>query len=160
MRLDDTDTSVLAQQLWVGPRELLESVGGPWYVAFRDAVEERGQQGTLFVGRAGPSVAIFVDDAVPPTVIVGAAKGDWLDPGTLRWSLNDPVTTLPVPGPQAPASVDEFLKDLRVAVEAAADAKAPSLVTCRYCGDLVAPEHALGDDSCQSCGSIVFGIVY
>jgi hypothetical protein len=117
--------------------------------------------GTLFVGRAGPSVAVLVGSAAAPRVLVGVARGSWLDPGTLRWQVGDPSATLAPPPVGAPsADVDDFLADLRAAVDAAAEAKAALLVTCRYCGALVAPEHALGDQTCHGCGSAVFGIVY
>jgi ribosomal protein L32 len=56
--------------------------------------------------------------------------------------------------------VDRFLVELREAVDAAAAAKAPTLVVCRYCGNLVAPEHAIDVSTCHGCGSSVFGIVY
>lgn len=161
MRIDETDTSVLAQQLRVGPRELLESIGGPWYVTLRDPAAERELPGTLFVGRAGPSVALFVDTAPCPNLHVGVASGQWIDPATLLWQVGEPSRTLTTPIASAPsAEVDAFLEGLRVAVDAAADARAPQLVTCRYCGTLVAPEHALGEESCQDCGTVVFGVVY
>ncbi len=161
MRIDETDTSVLAQQLRVGPRELLETVGGPWQVSARDAVDEHVLPGTLFVGRAGPSVAVLVRTGAASEVQVGVARGSWLDPGTLRWQVAEPSTTLTAPPADAlPAEVDAFLVDLGAAVDAAAEAKAPQLITCRYCGALVAPEHALGEDTCQGCGTSVFGVVY
>ena len=46
------------------------------------------------------------------------------------------------------------------AVDAAAQSKSPSLVICRYCGALVAPEFSLGEELCMGCGSSVFGVVY
>ena len=161
MRIDETDTSVLAQQLRVGPRELLETIGGPWHVCARDAVDERVVPGTLFVGRAGPSVALLVGIGAEPGVQVGLARGSWLDPATLRWRVVEPSVTLTTPPVDAPSTdVDAFLTALGAAVEAAAEAKAAHLVTCRYCGALVAPEHALGDDTCQDCGTSVFGVLY
>ena len=53
-----------------------------------------------------------------------------------------------------------FLGRLADAVDDAFAAKRPSLVICRYCGALVAPEHALDDDICHGCGTRFLGVVY
>lgn len=161
MRDDGSDTTQLAQRLRLGPGELLETVGGPWRVVRRDGGDEILAPGTLFVGRAGPAVAILVSDEASPLVRVGVALGSWIDPGTLAWSVAEPSVSLRTPDRDAPAGeVDAFLADLGAAVEAAYAVKAPTLVTCRYCGSLVAPEHALRDDTCHACGTNVFGVVY
>lgn len=99
MRIDETDTSALAQQLRVGPRELHETIGGPWYVVGRDPGAERERPGTLFVGRAGPSVALLVGSDRVPVVEVGEARGSWIDPGNLLWSVGAPSTMLSAPRP-------------------------------------------------------------
>jgi hypothetical protein len=161
MWIDGSDTTQLAQRLRLGPKELLETLGGPWQVVRRDTGDEILAPGTLFVGRAGPSVAILVSDDPSPLVEVGVARGAWINPGTLAWSLAEPVETLVTPERDAPSLlVDRFLAALGTAVDAAFAAKAPSLVTCRYCGSLVAPEHALREDTCHGCGTSVFGVVY
>jgi hypothetical protein len=161
MRIDETDTSELAQRLRVGPRELLETVGGPWYVTSRDDGAERERPGTLFVGRAGPSVAVLVGTEESPEVEVGVAVGRWTDPGTLVWDVGTPGVGLTAPGPNAPSTeIDAFLAELGVVIDDASAAKARHLVTCRYCGILVAPELAFGEDSCQGCGTTVLGVVY
>jgi hypothetical protein len=158
---DETDLTQLAQRLHVGPRELREAIGGPWLIVDRDPADEIARPGTLFIGRAGPSVAVLVGDEAVPDVTVGVATGEWPTPGQLVWSLVDP--TRPVRSPAAHASDDEvrdFLDAVGHAVDDAFDAKRPTLVVCRYCGDLVAPEHALDDRTCHGCGSAVRGIVY
>ncbi len=161
MWIDESDTTQLAQRLRVGPRELLEHVGGPWHVVERSSEQEVEQPGTLFVGRAGPSVAILVTDQPSPAIRVGVAVGDWQGSWPLLWSLTEPIESLRTPEPGTPSvATDELLSRLREAVDTAAAAKAPSLVVCRYCGTLVAPEHALGDELCQKCGTSVFGISY
>jgi hypothetical protein len=158
---DDSDVTQLAQRLRVGPHELLEALGGPWHVALRADGEEMARPGTLFVGRAGPSVAVVVDDEPIPLVTVGVAVGEWIDPGTIAWSTRPIVGRFRTPEVDAPAAeVDRFVEELGSAVDEAAAAKAPRLVVCRYCGALVAPEHALREECCHGCGSTVFGIVY
>jgi hypothetical protein len=161
MWIDESDTTQLSQRLRVGPRELLESIGGPWQVSERIPEREMERSGTLFVGRAGPSVAILVTDDPDPEVIVGVAVGQWQGAWPLLWSLTDETGALATPPRDArSADVDVFLDDLRQAVDEAAAAKAPTLVVCRYCGALLAPEHAVGEELCQGCGTSVFGIVY
>ena len=161
MWIDESDTTQLAQRLRVGPRELLEHIGGPWHVVERSSEQEMGQPGTLFVGRAGPSVAILVSDEPSPVVRVGVAVGDWQGSWPLLWSLTEPIGSFRTPERGTPsAATDELLIHLREAVDTAAAVKAPSLVVCRYCGTLVASEHALGEELCQRCGTSVFGISY
>lgn len=159
--IDDTDLPQLAQRLWVGPRELIDAIGGPWFVVRRWADHEMTLPGTLFVGRAGPSVAVLVSDDPVPAVRVGTAEGSWIDPGTLAWSLTEPMVALVAVGRDATdAQVAVMLDSLRRAVDDAFEAKRPHLVVCRYCGALVAPEHAWGEDVCHGCGSRILGIVY
>lgn len=161
MWIDDSDTTQLSQRLHVGPRELLEAVGGPWQVVERFAEHEMERPGTLFVGRAGPSVGILVADDGSPDVSIGMAVGEWAGPHPLLWTIAPKVVRLRVPEPGAAAAdTDRLLDDLRDAVDAAALAKAPSLVICRYCGALVAPEYSLGEELCMGCGASVFGVVY
>jgi len=158
---DDTDLTQLSQRLRVGPRELIEAIGGPWFVVARSPLDEVARAGTLFVGRAGPSVGVLVDDQPVPEVLVGVAVGDWADPGTLVWSLAEPLARLvAVDAHASDVEVASMLERLRLAVDDAYEAKRPDLVICRYCGTLVAPEHALGEDMCHDCGSRILGIVY
>lgn len=161
MWVDDTDATVLAQRLRVGPRELVRAVGGPWLVVERFPEHEMEQSGTLFVGRAGPSVGILVGAGIDPQVTVAMAVGDWQGGHTLLWTLADPRRHLVVPALDAPArDTDRLLADLAVAVDAAARSKAPTLVVCRYCGGLVAPERAFDEEHCRSCASRLLGVVY
>jgi len=160
MWVDETDLTHLAQRLRVGPGELLDAVGGPWYVVPRDESDEVVHPGTLFVGRVGPSVGILIDDD-DRLLRVGPASGQWHGPATLRWAIAGPAEVLAVPGAGADAvEVDALLAGLGEIVDSVAAEQAHRLVTCRYCGSVVAPEHALGDELCQGCGSRVFGIVY
>ncbi len=161
MWIDESDTTQLSQRLRVGPRELLEAIGGPWQIVERFSEHEMERPGTLFVGRAGPSVGILVTDDATPGVSVGMAVGEWAGAHPLLWSIAAPVVHLTTPAPGAAgADTDLLLEDLRAAVDDAARAKAASLVVCRYCGALVAPEYALGEELCMGCGSTVFGVVY
>ena len=75
MWIDESDTTQLSQRLRVGPRELLEAIGGPWQIVERFPEHEMERPGTLFVGRAGPSVGILVTDDASPGVSVGMAGG-------------------------------------------------------------------------------------
>ena len=159
--VDDTDATQLAQRLRVGPRELVEAIGGPWHVAERFPEHEMEQTGTLYVGRAGPSVGILVSDDVDPRVTVGLAAGEWQGPHPLLWTVLPPRRTLAVPPAGAPMrDTDDLLAELADAVEEAARAKAPTLVVCRYCARLVAPEHAFDEDRCHGCASRFLGVVY
>jgi hypothetical protein len=161
MWIDESDTTQLSQRLRVGPRELLEAVGGPWQVVERIPEHEMERPGTLFVGRAGPSVGILVADEASPDVTVGMAVGEWSGAHPLRWSITAPIAHLRTPSAGTPdAETDSLLDDLRAAVDAAAAAKAPALVVCRYCGILVGPEFAFGEDVCMGCATTVFGVVY
>lgn len=160
MWVDETDLTQLAQRVRVGPGELLEAIGGPWFVMRRDESDEVLHPGTLFVGRAGPSVGILVDDG-DRWLRVGPSSGRWHGPAALRWAIVEPVVELAVPEAGAdPAEVDDLVARLGKAVDAVAAEQSRRLVTCRYCGTMVAPEHALGEELCQACGSRVFGIVY
>ncbi len=159
--IDETDTTQLAQRLRVGPNELIRAIGGPWRVSWRIPELEQEQPGTLFIGRAGPSVAILVDDDGPPVVDVGTVRGRWQGPTTLQWMLDERTGTVEVPPATAPSTaVDLLLEELRSAVDAAYERAAPSLVTCRYCGSLVAPAHSMGEERCAACGTAIFGIQY
>lgn len=144
--------------LGVDVQQLLREAGGPW-----EAIEQRRHcddadpdvprdphRGWLFVGRGGPSVAIRVEPSTR-AVTVGPAIGSWEGVASLRWRVGEPRTVL------APAT---FLDQLRSAVDAAAATKAPTLIVCRYCGALTAPEHALNAETCHACGSVIFGVVY
>ena len=127
----------------------------------RSPEDEISAPGTLFVGRAGPSVAVLVDDDPVPAVKVGRAEGTWRDPGTLEWAVGAPRARLRAATVHASdAEVATLLERLAAAVDDAFAAKRPSLVICRYCGALVAPEHALGDEMCHGCGTRLRGIVY
>ena len=161
MWTDDTDATHLSQRLHVGPRELVEAIGGPWHVMQRPAEDEVARPGTLFVGRAGPSVAILVTDDSVPGVSVGVAEGRWRDPGTLEWSLGEGTGEVSAVAPRASdEEVAALLRALGDAVDDAFAAKRPTLVICRYCGALVAPEHALDDAICHGCGTRFLGVVY
>lgn len=161
MWIDESDTTQLSQRLRVGPRELLESIGGPWQVVARFSEHEMERPGTLFVGRAGPSVGILVTDDPRPRVSVGMAVGEWVGPASLLWTIAAPVVRLLVPEHDAAdAETDVMLDELGAAVDDAARAKHPALVVCRYCGALVAPEHASGEELCMACATSVFGVVY
>ncbi len=118
------------------------------------------QSDIVFVGRVGPSVGILIDDD-DRLLRVGPSSGQWHGPATLRWAIAGPAEVLAVPGAGADAvEVDALLAGLGEIVDSVAAEQAHRLVTCRYCGSVVAPEHALGDELCQGCGSRVFGIVY
>jgi hypothetical protein len=155
------DITQLAARLRVGPRELTRAIGGPWTVARRIPEREMEHPGTLIVGRAGPAVALLVSDDVDPSIVVGRPVGEWPGPGTLEWSVDDVVAVLRSPPREAPSDVvDDFLAHLGEAVEEAFRAARPRLVLCRFCGCLVAPEHAFSEDCCHGCGSTVHDVVY
>lgn len=155
----------LAGLLGVDARQLLREAGGPWdaievWRQFDDAdpaVSRDPHGGSLFVGRGGPSVAIRVDPSTR-AVTVGPAKGSWEGVASLRWRVGEPHTVLALPS--AGLALAVFLDQLRSAVDAAAATKAPTLIVCRYCGSLTAPEHAFDPETCHACGSGVFGVVY
>jgi hypothetical protein len=152
--IDASDVTQLAQRLRVGPRELLETLGGPWHVALRADGEEIARPGTLYLGRAGPSVGLLLGDDATPVVTVGVPTGEWTGPDTVAWSVRSVVGTVRVPAPDAASStIDDFLDRLGAAVDEAAETRAGALVLCRYCGRLVAPEYASGDECCTDCGA-------
>ena len=159
MRIDSSDTSLLAERLRVGPIEMLKALGGPWYVADRGPLADRDVPGTLFVGRAGPSVAVLVEGSPSTAVRVGGAVGSWPEPGSLEWAPGAHVRTITRPGPEAPVDhVDEFLAEMGAAVDEAAREMAPRLVTCRYCGMVVAAAFSVGAETCEDCGARLFGV--
>lgn len=158
MWVDESDATQLSQRLRLGPRELVVVLGGPWQVAERIPEREAEQPGTLFVGRAGPSVGILVGDDRDPVVTVGRAVGEWVGPTALLWSVDRVEATLVTPESAAPmAEVDAFLARLGAAVDDVATDVRPSLVLCRYCGRVVAPVHAASDDACTACGTALLG---
>lgn len=158
MWIDETDLTHLAQRLRLGPRELIEAIGGPWRTALQSPEQEVSAPGTLYIGRAGPAVAILVAEP-ESTVTVGRTEGHWLGITTLAWALTNPVESLVVPPPDSPpGDVDDFVARLGSVVEQAfADAR-PNLVLCRYCGVLSAAALCVGDELCSACGSRIFGI--
>lgn len=160
MWIDETDLTQLSQWLRVGPRELIEAIGGPWHTTLRAPDQEIGEPGILLVGRAGPSVALLLAEA-ESRVVVGRADGQWQGITSLTWALTHPAGAIDIPAPDAPdADVDAFVAALGALVEDAfADARG-TLVICRYCGSLMAPALCVGEELCSSCGSRIFGIVY
>lgn len=157
---DETDATQLAQRLRLGPRELIEAIGGPWHVAPRIDERESEAPGTLYVGRAGPSVGVLVAPGVDPEVAVGAVHGQWLGMTSLVWSVVGPVERLMTPARDAESvEVDEFLTDLGAAVEEAFAAARQRLVICRYCGSLVSPSFVAIEQTCMSCAKSIFGLV-
>lgn len=150
------DEVALAHALGCEATDLLRAIGGPWQTA-RLADEHRLTR-IAFIGRAGPSVMIVVDLS-SGAVEVGAVVGEWIDPGTLRHRMDVPIASLRWLAAD-PATMGGWLDALGRAVDAAFEAKAPSLRICRYCGGVFAPEHLLRDDECHGCGSLVHGVVY
>lgn len=137
--------------------------GKSWFAAETDRPEWDELEGqaagrpvsSLFVGRPGPSVALAIAEGL---VIVGPAAGTWVGVGFLRWHVGTPSAAISTP--RTAGEQPAFLSDLGQAVEAAAAAKAPSLVRCQYCRRLVAPEHAFDARTCHGCASSVLGVVY
>lgn len=157
---DETDATQLAQRLRVGPRELTLAIGGPWHVAPRVDEHESEVPGTLYVGRAGPSVGVLVAPGVDPRISVGVVEGQWRGVTALAWVLADPLAELQTPPRDAEdVEIDEFLVDLGAAVEEAFAAARGSLVICRYCGSLVAPAHLMLEQACGACATSIFGVV-
>lgn len=149
--------------------DVLRALGGPWYEDSEFARDLRWRHDTglledldlevythQFVGRAGPSVVLRINGQ-SRRLLVGMAVGHWDGPGALVWEAAEP--THPLDMPEA-GECERFLRAVGVAVDEAARAKAPTLVTCRYCGEVIAPEHALNQDTCYGCGSGLHGIVY
>lgn len=142
MRLDASDATQLAARLRVGPREFARAAGAPWWVGL--LAEEQGIDGTLFVGRTGPSVGVLVG---PEAVTVGRVEGVGTEPGDAHWVLLDAEDlALPLD--------DASLEALGRLVDAAARAQAPHLVWCRYCGGVYAKVFTSGDEACLDCASL------
>lgn len=173
MSRSKSDLAKLALLLGADPLDVLGALGGPWY---EDSEFARGLRwchdpGMLdddadlkdytrqFVGRVGPSVVLRIN-AESRRLLAGMAEGHWDGPGTLVWGATQPATTLDIPVGGEAGELERFLSTVGAAVDEAARAKAPTLVTCRYCGAMIAPEHALERDTCYGCGSEVYGIVY
>jgi len=168
-----SDLAKLALLLRADPLDVLRALGGPWYEdsGFARDLPWGHDPGRLdddadlevyahqFVGRVGPSVVLRVNGA-SRRVLVGRAAGHWDGPGALVWEAADPATVLEMPVGGEAEELERFLRTTGAAVDEAARAKAPTLVTCRYCGAVIAPEHALDRDTCYGCGSELHGIVY
>lgn len=127
---------------------LVQELGGPWQALEQSSTAANAPQ---FLGRAGPSVLIEFDDEADE-IRVRQAAGEWLDPGTIHWSAQEPQSSLPLRA----LALDELAR----VIDLAAQAKASTLVTCRFCGDLVAPEFAFGYESCSGCASSYFGVLF
>lgn len=154
MWVDDTDLTQLSQLLRVGPRELIEAIGGPWHASTPVEEDEVAHHGAaLFVGRAGPSVGIMLGSGV---LLVGSVEGSWTDAGELHWRLRGDAVSIAVPGRDA--EVDDFLAAMGSAVEEAFARQQPSLVTCRYCARLLVPARARDDRMCLECAAAIFGL--
>ena len=63
--IDGTDLTQLAQRLRVGPRELIEAIGGPWRSAWRLPDAEDGMPGTLFVTKRTTTIASIIKPIMP-----------------------------------------------------------------------------------------------
>lgn len=158
MWVDRTDVTQLAQRVRLGPRELAIAIGGPWHVALREEAQESSVPGTLFVGRAGPSVGIVVGDEPDPRVLLGPVTGRWAGLTDLRWQVAVEAELTVPPREAATDEVDAFMRALGETVESIAAATSGRLVTCRHCGRLVAPALTVGEDTCDACGSTILGI--
>jgi hypothetical protein len=106
--------------------------------------------GQLFVGRDGPSVAIWClgsDEELMGErglvthtsgfVVVGTATGVRLESGELRWTLGGTKVRLERGGGISDRC---FLAGLKAAVSRAAAQKAPELSACHVCQEVVGPE--------------------
>lgn len=165
------DDVQLARLLGFEEIEFLRVAGGPWYQAqydgertghyfgHYDAERPGGRGGLLFVGRAGPSVALLVEiGTAGKSLTAGPAKGSWQGVYSLSWRVDEPHTVLQVPFD--PMSNPEFVDRLRTAVDRAAAIRTPLLRVCRYCGTLKAPELSFDADTCYGCASAIHGVVY
>lgn len=157
----DDDLVSLAEFLQVPPHALLVAAGGPWRTVprmVRGSFSSAVRSGSLLLGRGGPSVGLQISDD-RTSITVGMAIGTWKGPGHLEWRVDEPGIVIALP----PVVEDraDLLEQLRQACDAATAAKRPTLFTCRYCGELVAPEHgSIDSECCYGCGASVFGCVY
>lgn len=160
------DLSDIARTLGVPCRSLREAIGSPWHRARH--VRYDLDLGQLFVGRDGPSVAIWClgsDDELMGArglvthttgfVVVGTAAGTRLASGDLRWTLGGTKVRLERGGDLTHRG---FLTGLKTAVVRAAAEKAPELSACRGCQEVVGPESRYDEHLCHACAAGVMGV--
>jgi hypothetical protein len=141
----------LAELLGSNTDEVITAIGGPWNEARFDGDHKR-TDAAMFVGRAGPSVAILIDPAIR-AIRIGKAEGEWSGVAELIWRISEPKCTFPLGTPVADT-------DLVQAVDDAFAAKRSSLHICRSCGEITAPERAFGSETCMGCSSRYLGVLY
>jgi hypothetical protein len=88
-------------------------------------------------------------------VVVGMALGSRGASGDLGWALGEPRVRIDRGAGPSPRP---FLGALRAAVARAAAQKAPQLVACRECQEIVGPESRYDATVCLSCAGRVVGI--
>jgi hypothetical protein len=155
------DLNDLAGLLGVTRRDLRSAIGVPWFRALPARYDY--DFGPLFVGREGSAAAILclgtnseligpggVRTQAATRVVVGMASGRWRDDGRLGWMLDGDKSTL-VRG----VGVDPraFLTSLKTATGRAVAQKAPSLVTCSVCDEVVGPEMRESEMVCRRCAA-------
>lgn len=173
MSRSTSDLAKLALLLGADSLDVLRALGGRWYedsgfardlpwgrdLGMVDGDADLEVYTHQFLGRVGPSVVLRINGK-SRKVLVGLATGHWDGPGALVWKAAEPTRTLDIPVGGEAGELERFLRAVGAAVDEAARVKAPTLVTCRYCGAVIAPEHALNQDTCYGCGSELHGIVY
>ena len=144
------DNAKFAELLGIPEMVLIEQIGGPWYqLDFRDF--EGSITEPLFIGRAGNSALVAIDLGTEQ-LTVGQAIGTWHGPGTLLFHVEEPKAVVPMIG--------AWLEQLATTVDAACEAKRDSLTICRFCGEVVGPEMAFGEECCSGCASTYLGIIF
>jgi hypothetical protein len=143
--------SQLADLLECTSDDIITALGGPWLQGQFDG-DHHTPDAHMFVGRAGPSVAILIEPATR-TIHIGKAEGEWSGVADLIWRITEPKSTFPLGTPVADTSLVQ-------AVDDAFAAKKPSLHICRSCGRITAPERAFGSETCMGCSSNYFGVLY
>ena len=149
----------LAGALGLAPRALRQAIGSPWYRA--QATNPDGGLGQLFVGRDGPSAAVWCLGAPEEMwgdhgvrtwthgrVVVGTAVATLQDSGAVGWCVGGRHTSLDLTVGMPPRML---LRALHTLVQRSVAERSSEVASCRRCQEPVCPELRGRDGQCHAC---------
>lgn len=149
----------LAGALGVAPRALRQAIGSPWHRAH--VANPDGDLGELFVGRDGPSAAVWclgtpeemwgdrgVRTWTHGRVVVGTAVATLQDSGLVGWSVGGRCTSLELTMGMPPRML---LRALHTLVQRSVAERSSDVASCRRCQEPVCPELRGSDGLCHAC---------
>ncbi len=149
----------LASVLGLAPRALRQAIGSPWYRVPTPTLDS--DRGDLFVGRDGPSAAVWCLGApeemwgdrgvrtwTSGRVVVGTAVASLRESGSVGWTLGRTRTSLELTAGIPPRML---LRALHTLVQRCVAERSAEVASCRRCQEPVCPELRGRDGLCHGC---------